>query len=276
MLSKKNTSRVLIFFFFSLLFSQTNIPHLFDYYVFENEVHREILPEAEMQILFENAIHSIILINAEDIKNTYLARAYFYRGLNFALKYMETVDNEIWVTKDFKVLYTVVIGVKEIMHSYAITAQDFAQKSVDANPTADGLVTLALLRFMTTMNKNPFSMLFSWISFTSMVKKAAKLEPSNVNAQMLLSAIDVMPPPRFGNIKKGIRDLEILIRQDKPLSPKSDNYLICLLFVQAFLQIDDPIQTKKWLDEAQKIYNGTIVKIYQIRLAELENKKNEI
>ncbi|MGL4982608.1 MAG: hypothetical protein ACRC4W_07150 [Treponemataceae bacterium] len=265
---KKNISLFVVFFFFSFLFSQTNIPYLADYYIFENEVFQENLGENEMQVLFENAIHSILLIEDDSLKNTYLSRSYFYRGFVPALSYMQTVDSATWVNKDYKALYKIMINVKDIMYSYAISAQSFAQDAVNFKPTADGLVTLAVLRFMNSMNRNPFSMLFAWINFTSMVKRAAKIEPSNVNAQMLLAAIDVMPPPQFGNLKRGMAGLEKLAAQEKSLSPKSDDYLICLLFVQAFLQLDNVVDAQKWLDEAKKIYDGVITKIYAVRIVD--------
>ena len=131
---------------------------------------------------------------------------------------------------------------------------DYAQKSLDQQPTSEGWRMLAEnLSQLCTVRSTGWVMR-NGLSVEKYSKNALNIDPGNTAAQYMIAARYVYAPAPFHNYSKGLQMMkDILANYDNRLS-KDDRFNVNLSIGYTLIQQNKNTDAKDWLQKALAIY----------------------
>jgi len=143
---------------------------------------------------------------------------------------------------------------KDAADPYLVKGMDYAQKSLDQQPTSEGWRMLAEnLSQLCTIRSYAWVMR-NGLNVEKYSKNALALDAGNTGAQYMIAAKYVYAPAPFHNYKKGIQMMQDILNNFDSRLMKDDRFNVVSSIGYALVQQKKNADAKPWLQKALVIY----------------------
>ena len=137
---------------------------------------------------------------------------------------------------------------------YFVRGMDYAQKSLDLKPSAEGWQMLAEnISQLCTIRPVPWVMA-NGLKVEQYSKNALKLDPGNTDAQYMIAARYVYAPAPFHDYNKGIKMMQDILNNYDNRLQKDDRFNVYSAIGYTFIQQKKKSDARPWLQKALEVY----------------------
>jgi tetratricopeptide (TPR) repeat protein len=131
---------------------------------------------------------------------------------------------------------------------------EYAQKSLDAVPTAEGYMLLSANLILPCLIR-PFSAVWMQaLQAERAAKKAINLDTRNVIALYLLATRYVYAKPGYTDYRRGIQMLEEIVKNNEPLMREDEQFNVYSALAYAYIHMENIPAACPWLQKASQVY----------------------
>ena len=143
---------------------------------------------------------------------------------------------------------------KDQADPYFVRGMDYAQKSIDQKPAAEGWRMLAENISQLCTIRSTGWVLANGTKVEKYSKNALALDPGNTAAQYMIAARYVYAPAPFHSYNKGIQMMQDIIKNYDNRLQKDDRFNVYSAIGYALIQQKKNSDAKPWLQKALEVY----------------------